>query len=96
MLAFVAFFPDALELVEVILGQAIQRGSLGIPWAVNSLWQTLHRGSNCPEAPAANKNGEIVNLGTQPETPDTDKLMPTERRWLPLFGDSPLQRSLRL
>ena len=55
MLAFVALLPDTLELVEVILDQAIQGGGLGIPGAVDSLGQAWHIGSNCPEAAVANK-----------------------------------------
>ena len=55
MLAFVALVPDALELVEVVLEQAIKRGGLGIAGPVDSLGQALHIESNCPAAPAANK-----------------------------------------
>ena len=42
VLAFVALVSDALELVEVVLDQAIQRRSLGIPGPVDSLGQALH------------------------------------------------------
>jgi hypothetical protein len=55
VLAFVALVPDALELVDVVLNEAIQRGGLGIPGPVDSLGQALHIGSNCPALPAANK-----------------------------------------
>ena len=55
MLAFVALVPDALELVKVVLDQAIQRGGLGVARPVDSLGQALHTGSNCPAAPAANR-----------------------------------------
>jgi hypothetical protein len=55
VLAFVALLPDALELVEVVLNQAIERRGMGIPRPVDSLRQALHIGSNCPAAPAANK-----------------------------------------
>jgi len=53
--AFVALFPNTLELVEVMLDQAIQRGGLAIPGAVDSLGQALHIGSNSPATPADNK-----------------------------------------
>jgi hypothetical protein len=55
VLAFIALFPDALELVEVVLDQAIQGGGLDIPGPIDSLGQALHIGSNCPTSPAANK-----------------------------------------
>jgi len=55
VLAFVAPVPDALELVEVVLDQAIQRRSLGIARPVDSLGQALHTGSNCLVTLAAKK-----------------------------------------
>jgi hypothetical protein len=63
VLPFVALFPDGLELVEVVLDQAIQRGGLDIPGAADSLGQALHIGSNCPAAPAANKMLSGLFLG---------------------------------
>ena len=39
----------------MVLDQAIERRGLGIPWPIDSLGQALHKGSNCPAAPAANK-----------------------------------------
>jgi hypothetical protein len=55
VLAFITLFPDALELVEVVLDQTIKWRGLGIPGPIDSLGQALHIGSNCPAAPAANK-----------------------------------------
>ena len=46
MLAFVALIPDALEFVEVVLDQVIQRGILGISRPIDSLRMTFHIGSN--------------------------------------------------
>ena len=55
VLAFVALVPDALELVEVVLDQPIQRRGLGIARPVDPLGLALHIGSNCPAALAAKK-----------------------------------------
>ena len=75
MLAFVALVPDALELIEVVLDQTIQRGGLGIPGPIDSLGQALHIGSNCPATPAANK---MLNLrGTNEVHRDYD--------WIPFY-----------
>jgi hypothetical protein len=60
VLAFVALLPDALELVEVALDQAVQRRRLGIPRPVDFLRQALHRRFNCPEPRAANKISKPV------------------------------------
>ncbi len=62
VLASIALFPDALELVEEVLDQAIQRTVLGIPGAIDSLKRALHIESNCPVTPAANK----ILSGTSP------------------------------
>ena len=46
VLAFVALIPDALEFVEMILDQVIQRGILGVARPIDSLRMTFHIGSN--------------------------------------------------
>ena len=46
VLAFVALIPDALEFVEVVLDQVIQRGILGVSRPIDSLRMTFHIGSN--------------------------------------------------
>jgi hypothetical protein len=55
VLAFVVLVPDALELVEVVLDQAIPRRGLDISRPLDSLGQALHIDSNCPVAQAAKK-----------------------------------------
>ena len=46
VLAFVALIPDALEFVEVVLDQVIQRGILGVSRPVDSLRIAFHIRSN--------------------------------------------------
>ena len=46
MLPFVALIPDALEFVEVILDQMMQRAIPGVSRPIDSLWKTFHIGSN--------------------------------------------------
>ena len=48
----------------MVLDQAIERGGLGIPRAVDSLGQALHIGSNCPGPRAANKMLSGTKSGT--------------------------------
>ena len=48
VLLFVALIPDALELVEVVLDQAVESGGLGVTGPVDSLRMAFHIKSNCP------------------------------------------------
>jgi len=54
VLLFVAVVPDALELVEVVLDQVIERGGLGISRPVDSLRIAFHMESNRPRDLRAN------------------------------------------